>query len=116
MNVTKSFSNLSLGIGPVFNFLIHDNGRGKIYYRDNGNNTVTYITSPLPKPNKVLYGGNFALCYKLAGPLQLTAQTQYFFNSIYKKGENKDVIDDGKDVKVNPFQISLGLSYNLLKF
>lgn len=114
LNVTKSFSNLSLSAGPVFNFLVHDNGRGKIYYHDNGDNTVNYITSPLYKPNKILYGGNLAISYKLAQSLELKAGTQYFFNSVYKNGENKD--NDGKDVKVNPFQINLGLSYSIMKF
>lgn len=114
LNVTKSFSQLSLSAGPVFNFLVRDNGRGKIYYHDNGDNTVNYITSPLYKPNKILYGGNLAISYKLAQSLELKAGTQYFFNSVYKKGENKDI--DGKDVKVNPFQINLGLSYSILKF
>ena len=114
LNVTKSFSNLSLTAGPVLNFLVSDNDRGKIYYHDNGDNTVSYIASPLYKPNKFLFGGNLALGYKLAKPLELKAGTQYFFNSVYKKGENKNI--EGKDVKVNPFQINLGLSYSLMKF
>ncbi|ODT35065.1 MAG: hypothetical protein ABS67_03010 [Niabella sp. SCN 42-15] len=116
LNVTKSFSNLNISAGPVLNFLLHDNGQGKIYSRQNADNTVSYIASPLYKPAKFLYGGNLALGYKLAKPLELKAGAQYFFNSIYKKGENKSVDGSGKDVKVNPCQIDLGLSYSIMKF
>lgn len=112
LNVTKSFSNLTLSAGPVLNVLIHDNGQGKIYYHDNGNNTFNYIAAPLHKPVKFLYGGNLSVGYKLAEPLELKAGAEYFFNSVYKKGEN--AINEA-DKKVHPFQIMLGLSYSILK-
>ncbi|MFV0607492.1 MAG: hypothetical protein ACK5NK_16815 [Niabella sp.] len=115
LNVTKSFSNLSLSAGPVLNLLIHDNGEGKTYTKIDDDNYMQYISSPLHKPNKFLYGGNITLGYKLAQQLDLRVGAQYYFNSVYKKGENIDASTD-KDKKVNPTQISLGLSYSLMKF
>ena len=72
--------------------------------------------SGLSKPNKFLYGGNLALGYKLAKPLEIKAGVQYFFNSVYKKGENQEGFENPKDVLVNPLQLTLGLSYSILKF
>ena len=114
LNLTKSFSGLSLSAGPVLSHLIHNKKFNNAFAADNDNNRITILTVPNPQPAKFLYGGNLALGTKLAKPLELKAGAQYFFNSVYKKGENENA--DGNDVKVSPFQINLGLSYSLMRF
>lgn len=116
LNVTKSFSNLSVSAGPVLNFLIHDNGEGKTVYRNNEDNSVDAFHVSLHKPAKIIYGGNLALGYKLAEPLEVRLGAQYFFNSVYKKGEETYFGETNDNRKANPLYLSLGLSYSLFKF
>ena len=116
MNLSKSFSNVSMSIGPVLSYLIHNKKFNNQFISENDNNTISILTLPNPQPAKFLYGGNFTIGYKVSRPMAIKAGVQYFFNSVYKKGENQEGFENPKDVLVNPLQLTLGLSYSILKF